>query len=171
MLKIRKTRAQDRYSNTRLSEPQLRIRRSPRAMPCHYFDQTGDIRVTLTGRTRDALFASAAMAFTETITPLGGVEPRRPEEVALDAPELDLLLVDFLSELLYRFDTRGWLTRNADVAVRERDGGWTLEGTLSGEKLDPDRHRVDILIKAVTYHALQVVQRGDEWQASVVFDI
>ena len=55
----------------------------------------------------------------------------------LDAPELDLLLVDFLSELLYRFDTRGWISRYAELDVTEKDGGWGLQGTLRGERLDP----------------------------------
>lgn len=140
-------------------------------MPYHFFDHTGDVGAPLRGTTREALFASAALAFTDSITPLTGVEPRRPEEVVVDAPELDLLLVDFLSELLYRFDTRGWLTRDADLAVRERDGGWALEGTLSGEKLDPERHPIKVLIKAVTYHGLQVIHREGEWHANVVFDI
>lgn len=141
------------------------------AMAYQFFDHTGDVGVTLTGRTLDALFASAAVAFTDSITPVSGIEPRRPEEVSVDAPELDLVLVDFLSELLYRFDTRGWLTRSADVEVRERDGGWTLAGTLSGEKLDPDRHPIKILIKAVTYHGLEVTRHQGEWHADVVFDI
>ncbi len=140
-------------------------------MAYRFFDHTGDIGVTLTGKTREALFASAAIAFTDTLTAVSNVEPRRPEEVALDAPELDLLLVDFLSELLYRFDTRGWLSRDAQVDVRERDGGWALEGTLSGEKLDPERHKVKILIKAVTYHGLHVIERNGEWHANVVFDV
>jgi SHS2 domain-containing protein len=140
-------------------------------MGYQFFDHTGDIGVSLTGRTLDALFASAALAFTDSITSLSGIEPRRPEEVSVDAPELDLVLVDFLSELLYRFDTRGWLTRSADVVVRERDGGWTLEGTLSGEKLDPERHPIKVLIKAVTYHGLEVIERDGEWRANVVFDI
>lgn len=140
-------------------------------MPYDFFDHTGDIGVTLTAATCDALFAAAAQAFTESITPLERVEARRPEEIAVDAPELDLLLVDFLSELLYRFDTRGWLTRDAEITLRERDGGWALEGTLSGEKLDPDRHPIKILIKAVTYHGLQIVHRSGEWSANVVFDI
>jgi SHS2 domain-containing protein len=140
-------------------------------MGYQFFDHTGDIGVSLTGRTLDALFASAALAFTDSITSVSGIEPRRPEEVSVDAPELDLVLVDFLSELLYRFDTRGWLTRSADVVVRERDGGWTLEGTLSGEKLDPERHPIKVLIKAVTYHGLEVIERDGEWRANVVFDI
>ncbi len=84
---------------------------------------------------------------------------------------MDLLLVDFLSELLYRFDTRGWLTRDAEVEVREYDGGWQLQGTLLGENHDTARHAVRILIKAVTYHQLAVTQQAGTWTADVVFDI
>ena len=94
---------------------------------------------------------------------------RRPRHVA--APDLDLLMVDFLSELLYRFDTRGWLTRDAQVEVRERDGGWELQGTLVGERHDAKRHPIKILIKAVTYHGLQIAQRDGVWNARVVLDI
>lgn len=140
-------------------------------MGYQFFDHTGDIGVSLSGRTVDELFASAAAAFTESITPLEAIEPRRPEELDVAAPELDLLLVDFLSELLYRFDTRGWLTRTAQVEVREQDGGWELQGTLLGEKHDPARHPIRILIKAVTYHQLQVAQRDGMWTANLVFDI
>jgi SHS2 domain-containing protein len=136
-----------------------------------FFDHTGDVGVTLTGRTLDELFGSAAQAFTETITSIGAIEPRRPEELDVAAPELDLLMVDFLSELLYRFDTRGWLTRDAEVEVRERDGGWQLQGTLLGERHDPHRHPVKVLIKAVTYHGLQIARAEDDWHADVVFDI
>jgi SHS2 domain-containing protein len=127
--------------------------------------------VTLTGRTVDELFTASAAAFSETMTALDRVEPRQAEELDVAAPELDLLLVDFLSELLYRFDTRGWLTRRADVEVRSLDGGWELQGTLVGERLDATRHATKVLIKAVTYHGLEVVQRDGLWTARVVFDI
>lgn len=140
-------------------------------MTYEFFDHTGDIGVALSGRTLDELFASAAVAFSDTITPLTGIDPRRPEELDVAAPELDLLMVDFLSELLYRFDTRSWLTREAQVEVRERDGGWALQGTLIGERHDPSRHPIRILIKAVTYHGLRVVKAEDTWRANVVFDI
>ena len=140
-------------------------------MAYEFFDHTGDIGVSLSGRTIDELFASAAAAFTDSITPLDTVEPRRPEELDVAAPELDLLLVDFLSELLYRFDTRAWLTREAHVEVRPQDDGWALEGTLLGEKHDPARHPIRVLIKAVTYHQLHVTEHEGTWAAKVVFDI
>lgn len=140
-------------------------------MAYEFFDHTGDVGVSLAGRTLDELFGSSALAFSDTVTPLTGIEARRPEEVDVAAPELDLLLVDFLSELLYRFDTRGWLTREAQVEVRELDGGWELQGTLIGERHDPARHPIRILIKAVTYHGLQVAQRDGTWTARIVLDI
>ena len=127
-------------------------------MPYRFFDHTGDLGVAVTAAGLPQLFTEAAAAFTDSITAINGVEPKRPEEVDLDAPELDLLLVDFLSELLYRFDTRRWLTRTAAVDVREKDGGWALEGTLTGERLDPTRHPTSLVIKAVTYQGLQVRQ-------------
>lgn len=140
-------------------------------MTYRFFDHTGDVGVSLMGRTLDELFAAAAEAFTDTVSPLEGIEPRRPEELDVAAPELDLLLVDFLSELLYRFDTRHWLTREARVDVREQDGGWALRGTLLGERHDPARHPLKVLIKGVTYHGLAVVRVGTAWTANVVFDI
>ena len=63
------------------------------------------------------------------------------------------------------------LPRLGPDLVRERDGGWELDGTLVGERHDPARHPVKILIKAVTYHGLQVVRLEGTWTASVVFDI
>lgn len=140
-------------------------------MAYQFFDHTGDIGVELTGRSLDELFAAAAQAFSDTVTSIASVEPKRPEELDVAAPELDLLMVDFLSELLYRFDTRAWLTRDVQVEVREQDGGWELRGTLIGERHDPDRHPTKILIKAVTYHGLRVEERDGQWSARVVFDI
>lgn len=140
-------------------------------MPYKFFDHTGDIGVTLTGNSLPELFAAAAAAFTDCITDLEGVEPKQPEEVDVDAPELDLLLVDFMSELLYRFDTRGWLTRFAEIELHDKDGGWSLQGTLRGERFDPARHKVKVLVKAVTYHGLHIQQSNGTWTANVVLDI
>ena len=140
-------------------------------MPYEFFDHTGDIAVSLRGSTLAELFGAAATAFTDSITAIDRVEPKRPEEVELDAPELDLLLVDFLSELLYRFDTRGWLTRYAELDLTEKDGGWSLQGTLRGERHDAARHEVKLLIKGVTYHGLHVRRVAGQWTAKVVFDI
>jgi SHS2 domain-containing protein len=138
-------------------------------VPYDLFDHAGNVGVALRSATLHGLFADASSAFTDSITALRVIEPKRPEEVDVDAPELDLLLVDFLSELLYRFDTRGWLTRDAELELHEKDGGWSLQGTLRGERLNPSRHAVKASIKAVTYQGLHVHQTDGVWTAQVVF--
>jgi SHS2 domain-containing protein len=138
-------------------------------VPYEFSDHAGNIGVRLQSATLHGLFADASSAFTDSITTLRGIEPKRPEELDVDAPELDLLLVDFLSELLYRFDTRRWLTRDAELELHEKDGGWSLQGTLRGERLNPARHAVKASIRAVTYKGLHVRQTDGVWTAQVVF--
>ena len=151
-----------------------------------FFDHTGDIGVRVTARTLDGLFRDAAAAFTETITDPTRVESRRSVSLALASPAADLLLVDWLNEILYRFDVDQYLVGTADVQIAVPDPGrgrsnappashaaaaFRLQATLGGEPFDAQRHGVKVLIKAVTYHALEVREDPDGWQATVVFDI
>ena len=147
-----------------------------------FFDHTGDIGVHLTGRTLDDLFCSAAHAFTESVSELRRVEPRRAIALSLESTGLDLLLVDFLNEMLYHFETEQFLVAAVNVSVRahSRDLGRersyalpaaALQAVLHGEPFDGQRHGMKVLIKAVTYHALEVREEADGWHATVVFDV
>jgi len=147
-----------------------------------FFDHTGDIGVRLSGRTLDDLFESAAAAFVDSITDPARIKPRRAIRVELESSALDLLLVDFLSEILYRFEVKQFLVAAVQVHIvgrdlgRERQGtppakAWRLHATLSGEPFDRERHGIKVLIKAVTYHALEVTEDADGWHATLVFDI
>jgi SHS2 domain-containing protein len=123
----------------------------------------------LSAATLHGLMEAASDAFTAAVTSPGTVEPRQAEELELDAPDLDSLLADFLSELLYRFDARRWLTRFAEIEVHEKDGGWSLEGTLRGERRDRPPDSAHAPIAAVAVDGLQVVSNGEAWTATVVF--
>ena len=138
-------------------------------MPFAFFDHTGDVGVRLTGRTLDDLFRAAAEAFTTTLTDPGSVERRQTVTLTLEAPALDLLLVDWLNEILYRFEVGQFLVGDAEVQVNGTAA--RLHGTLSGEVFDASRHRIKVLVKAITYHALEVREGAGGWHATVVFDI
>ena len=69
-----------------------------------FFDHTGDIGVDIDAADPGALFADAARAFSETITDREALDADEIVEVSLSADAIDLLLVDWLSELVYRFD-------------------------------------------------------------------
>jgi len=132
-------------------------------MTYRIISQTSGLRVELSAATLHQLMEAAAEAFTAAVTPLDTVQPRLAEELDIDAPDLDSLLVDFLSELLYRFDTRAWLTRFAEIEVHETEDGWTLEGTLRGER----RERATAPINAIAYEDLEVTPHEDLWTATV----
>ena len=136
-----------------------------------FFDHTGDIGIDIDAPNPGSVFANAACAFAETITDREALAGEDVRDISIAAEGLDLLLVDWLSELLYRFETDGWLPRQVEATISGAEGRWTLDARVNGGRLDPDRHEVRVLVKAVTYHALAVRQTGGRWQARVILDI
>jgi SHS2 domain-containing protein len=140
-------------------------------MPHTFFDHTGDVGVRLRAPALPGLFQEAALAFTETLTDAGDTSRASYDDVRLDAPTLDDLLVEWLTELLYRFEVRNLLPVGADLSVTEAPGGWQLRGTVASDTFDPDRHPIKVAVKGITYHQLDVRRAGEGWETSVVFDI
>jgi SHS2 domain-containing protein len=95
----------------------------------------------------------------------------RSTSVELSATAVDLLLVDWLNDLIYRFETAELLVARVNVSVMEHAGAWTVRGSARGERLDPARHPIRTAVKAATYHALEVVRSGEEWRATFVLDV
>ena len=136
-----------------------------------FIDHTADVAADLTGGTPAELFSSAAQAMTDTITDLSAVRPVVTQAVTLDAGSLEDLLVDWLNELLYRFEVQNMLVSGAMLDIDERGGRWHISATVAGEILDPSRHPSRVLVKSATYHGLFVTRAGDEWRARIVLDI
>lgn len=107
---------------------------------------------------------------TEAMTTASNVEPRAAQHVSLESPELDLLLVDWLSELLFRFETTRFIVARATVEISTTDVH-RLGARIEGEPLDVERHPVKVLLKAVTYHGLEIKEDAGRWTATVIFDI
>lgn len=140
-------------------------------MGYRFLNHTADVAFEVEAPARDGLFAEALAAFTDTLTRLETVEERVTRRFELRSSLLDLLLVEWLTELLYAFETEGLLFRSADVRVTGEEGSFHLAAEARGEVEDPERHPGKVLIKAVTYHGLEVVEEGGGWRARVVFDI
>lgn len=139
-------------------------------MAISFFDHTGDVGVDLTAPTLDALFADAAVALVRTIACSDDIRSDAEETIDLSAPEVDLLLVDWLSELLFRFDSAGFLPAFVLPHVW-RDEGWRLRAEIRGEPCAALRVPIAVLVKGITYHALQVEETDAGWRARIIFDI
>jgi protein archease len=136
-----------------------------------FIDHTADVAADLTGRTLEELFASAAQALTDTLTERSQVHTVITQSVTLQASTPEDLLVDWLNELLYRFEVQNLLVFDATVTIEEANGRWQLGATIAGEMFNPARHPSRVLVKSATYHALSVARRDDGWHARIVFDI
>ncbi len=132
------------------------------------FEHTADIGLRARAADLDTLFAEAAKAYFSLIVEnYGSVRAVSEYSIAVEADRLDDLLYDWLDELLYLFETEHVLL--CEFNVRLRDGG--LTATVRGEPIDPERHQLDMDVKAITYHELKVEQDGDGWLAEVIVDL
>ena len=133
-----------------------------------YIEHTGDLGFKAYGTTREALFSHAAEAFFEALVRLETVQEKEERLIEVEADALDELMVGWLSELLFLFDTETLLLRRFEIThMKDR----SLKATVSGELMDPTRHEIKTGIKAVTYHRLYVKQRAGIWEAKVILDI
>ncbi len=140
-------------------------------MSYRLLEHTADVGLEVTAATLPELFSEALGGMVEVVTDARKIRPLRELSVELEAEGLDLLLLELLTEALYRFDVYGELFSRARLEIAETGEGWSLSGTMAGEEADPARHPMKVMIKAVTYHQLAVERAGAGWRATVIFDI
>jgi len=140
-------------------------------MPFEYLDHTADVALRGIGETVEEAFCEAAKAMFNLMVNLDQVAPKRQLKVAREAGKLDLLLVEWLSELLVQKDLTGLFHSRFHVNIVKKSDGFHLEGTAWGESLDLSRHSVKLEVKGVTYSGLHVEQEGERWIAQCVVDI
>ena len=134
-------------------------------------DHTADTGLGLAADTLDELFASAAEGLTHCVTDLQQINARRWRKVEVKAGAIDLLLVEWLQELLYLFESEDLLFSTFELVVEPHAGGWRLTGRAGGECYAPDRHIAKLPVKAITYHQLLLTEVDGGWRGRVVFDI
>ncbi len=132
------------------------------------FEHTADLGLRIRAASLQELFADAARALFSVI--VANLEAVRPvNELSFDIPgeASEYLLFDWLSELLFAYETKRMVLAEFDVHLRE--GG--LAATARGEPIDPARHRLDHEVKAITYHGLKLIKENGGWLAEVIVDI
>ena len=133
-----------------------------------HFPHGADIGVRGVGRSKNEAFEQAALAMTQVITDAGRVEVREGVDIFCQAPDDELLLVDWLNAVVYEMATRSMLFSRFKVRIDSH----RLDGTAFGEHIDLNRHEPSVEIKGATYTALSVKQGPDGlWVAQCVVDV
>jgi SHS2 domain-containing protein len=143
-------------------------------MPYKYLEDIGtaDIAFEATGRDLPELFTSSADATMNVmIENLDAIEPRETRSVALKNDKIDMLLFDFLQELIYVKDAELLLLRVREMRIEEQNSIYSLIATVAGEPLDAARHQQRADVKAVTLHNFRVEKTASGWKAAAILDI
>jgi SHS2 domain-containing protein len=132
-----------------------------------HFPHDADVGVRGRGATAAEAFEQAALALSAVITH-ADISPSTPVEVACEAPDLELLFVEWLNAVIYEMVVRKMLFGRFAVAI----AGDRLEGTMWGEPIDVARHAPACEPKGATYTALRVAPDSDGlWSAACVIDV
>jgi tRNA nucleotidyltransferase (CCA-adding enzyme) len=120
------------------------------------------------GTTPAEAFEQAALAMTATVTD-AEVRPQDRIEVQCQAPDIELLFVEWLNAIIYEMAIRHMLFGRFAVRIIE---GTRLDGTLWGEPVDVARHAPACEPKGATYTSLKVAQEpGGIWSAACIVDV
>ncbi len=131
-------------------------------------DHTSDVGIKIYGAGLPELFKNSAAAFLNILLAKGKIETRLEERITVSASDTEQLLVIWLSELLYLFDTKKLLFNNIEI---EEFSDTQIQAVARGELFDPKKHRLKTEIKAVTYHGLKIEKKGSLYSTVVIFDI
>lgn len=132
-----------------------------------HFPHDADVGLRGWGATAAEAFEQAAYALTAVVTG-AEVNPKVAVQLTCEAPDLELLFVEWLNAVIYEMAVRNMLFGR--FSVRIENG--RLEGTLWGEPVDVERHAPACEPKGATYTALKVASDTDgRWSAACIVDV
>jgi len=143
-------------------------------MPYKFLEDVGtaDIAFEATGRDLPELFTTAADATMNVmIDNLDAIELRETRQIELSNDSIEMLLFDFLQELIYFKDARRLLLRALETQLEQKGEAYVLKAKVAGERLDDTRHQQRADVKAVTLHGFSVKKQDGGWIAKVLLDI
>ena len=133
-----------------------------------HFPHEADVGVRGHGPSLAVAFEQAALAMTAAITDIECIAASDSVDIACQAPQRDLLLVEWLNALIYEMATRGMIFGRFAVTIEDSQ----LSAKAWGEAVDVGRHHPAAEVKGATYTALRVSRQDDgEWLAQCVIDV
>ncbi|MFB6216053.1 MAG: archease [Candidatus Aenigmatarchaeota archaeon] len=134
-------------------------------------EATADIAYEAYGESLEEMYQNAAVALFSVMTDLDRVEKQQTDVFTVQAEDKEALLLDFLNELLYKWDVENVLFSDFACEVKTEKSGYKIVTECEGEGFDPDKHEMKVEIKAVTYFDMEVEEEGGVWTARVTLDI
>lgn len=129
-----------------------------------------DIAFEAKGKNLEELFVSCAEALENSMADLKSISPKIKKEVKLKNENVDLLLYDFLGELIYLKDVEQLLFRKFSLKIKQNKN-FELTAEIFGEKINPKKHKLEDDVKAVTMHDYKIEKTKVGYRTQILLDI
>lgn len=137
-----------------------------------YLDHISDAYVECEGETLEEAFESAGQALFGVMTDISKVKPLNPKKVEVRGEDLFALLFEWLSELLFLYDTKMMYFSKFKIHGIQRVGDmFKLSATIWGEEVSAERHPPRTEVKAATYSLMEIVRGAERVTLRFVMDI
>lgn len=132
-----------------------------------------DAAFEASGDTLQEAFEAATQAIIEIMADPETVSSDWRHEVKLAEENVESLLFEWLSYLVFLKDAHGVVFQTASLAVAydQQSKQWTLDGSIAGEYITQSRQILRSDIKAVTKHQYSLSEKEGKWIARVVLDL
>ncbi len=132
-----------------------------------FLDHTADLGIKVRGDDLKDLFETAAKSLMHLM--IGGESQAKTSNMRITVAGQDLpdLLVRWLGEILYLFEGENLVATSIHIEFLSNS---RLDAVLKIVPFDHTAHEIQSVIKAVTYHQIQVIEKGSFWEAQVIFD-
>ncbi len=122
-------------------------------------EHSGDLAITAWGSNLLEALAASTAGLMSQIVGKAAVEPRETHSFIIEDSDTDRQVVSYLNEIIYLASSRLWLTAGIrQIKFCESQGCSELQVILTGEAVDPARHKYKYDIKAVTFHEFKITQ-------------
>lgn len=142
-------------------------------MPYRYIDDatTADVAFEVYGESLESVLSEAwTAAVGLMVEDPERLRKQERRQITVESDDPEMLLFELLGELLYYKDAEGILLALRRYELEHHGERYRFDATAQGERIDPDRHRLGVDIKAVTLHQFYLRQIEEGWEARVVLD-
>ncbi len=141
--------------------------------PFEYAEHTADVMIVAYGCSLEEAFSNAAYGFANFIYDVSKVELKKRVEVEVEGIDLEQLLFNWIDELLYRLDAENFaLGKIEKLEIVKENDKYKLRAVLLGEDYDKNKHGFKgTIIKAMTYHMMEIRKTDSVWRLQYVVDI
>ena len=132
-----------------------------------HFAHQADIGIKASADSLSSAFEDVALALTAIVTEPKNVDATESVKIECSGENEELLLVNWLSSLIYEMDVRKMLFSRFEVRIENLK----LSAKMWGEKINQNKHSPAVEPKAVTYNQLSVKSENGKWTIQCVIDV